>query len=131
MQMHLEKTTSVFLVSKKGGNITPKDTIDNALKEGNIPVLDWPIDKMDAMKNHYDSNLLTIYVEPESLDALEIHLTADGRDKEAKRFAAGKSELKKYYRGDYDHLIHHKVLNIDRQSAAIADSIYRMMRENQ
>jgi guanylate kinase len=109
---------------------TPKDAIDNALKEGNIPVLDWPIDEMDIMMNHYGSNLLTIYVEPESLDALEIHLTVDGRDKEGKRFAAGKSELQKYYRGDYDHLIHYKVLNIDGQSAVIANSIYQTIRTN-
>jgi len=110
---------------------TPKNSIDQALEKGDIPILDWPIDKLDTMKKNYSSNLLTVYVEPESLESLQKHLSLDGRDKEGQRFSAGKNELEKYYQGEYDSLINYKVINIDGQAENVAAFIYRMIKIHQ
>lgn len=106
---------------------TPKEVIDMALSEGNIPILDWPVSNMDVMLDNYGPNLLTVYVEPESLDELERRLANDGRDREGKRFAAGKEELLRYYSGEFDSLIHLKILNRQGEDLEVASRIYEIV----
>lgn len=104
---------------------TPKDSIDDAIEEGNFPILDWPVDKMDVILRNYPDKTFTVYVEPESLDELERRLKLDGRDKEGKRFIAGKEELNRYYMGEFDHMIDLKVLNEQGKDSEVSSQIYR------
>ena len=106
---------------------TPKHSIDQALQDGNIPILDWPIDQMKVMIDHYSACLCAIYIEPENLETLKEHLSQDGRDKEGKRLAAGEKELKRYYAGDYDCLIQHKVVNKEGEDRETAVLLYQLI----
>lgn len=108
---------------------TPKELIDVAISQDQFPILDWPVDKMDVMLKNYGDKLLTVYVEPESLELLEQHLSHDGRDKEGKRFAAGKSELENYYKGKFDRVIDVKVVNREGRDKEVAALIYQLLNQ--
>lgn len=104
---------------------TPKDVIDNALSCGLFPILDWPVDKIDLMINHYPNHLHVIYIEPESLEELALRLAKDGRDKDGQRFAKGQLELENYASGLYDPFIDLKILNEAGQAKEQAFKIYK------
>jgi guanylate kinase len=106
---------------------TPKETIDLSLAEGKFPILDWPVEKMDVMLSHYEDQLFVIYIEPENLQVLQERLAHDGRDRDGKRFAAGKEELQNYYEGKYDHLIDIKIINQDGGDKEVATMIYQLL----
>lgn len=106
---------------------TPKETISEALAHGNYPILDWPVDKIDIMISYFGDQLLTIYIEPESIEELERRLGLDGRDKDGKRFAAGKLELEKYYQGTYDAVIDLKIVNRNGEDKNVASAIYQFL----
>ncbi len=103
---------------------TPKYLIDDALANGQFPILDWPVDKSEVMLSHYTDSLYTIYIEPESLEVLEERLSKDNRDKDGKRFEAGKEELKQFHSGKYDHFINLKVINESGKDKEVAELIY-------
>lgn len=109
---------------------TPKDTIDRALEAGNIPVLDWPIEKLEVMEKNYGPNLLKIYILPENLEILKSRLDKDGRDKDGKRFSAGIREFEKLMRGEFDHLIHYKMINRESNLNEAAQFVYQKVLEN-
>lgn len=123
---HLEKTGKLLTINKIYGiyYATPKDTIDLALASGKFPILDWPVDKMEVMLKNYKGKLFAVYVEPDSLDELQWRLSQDGRDKEGKRFSAGKEELHKYYLGEFDEVINLKILNKQGADKEVAAKIY-------
>lgn len=90
---------------------TPKDRIDQVLQNGQFPVLDWPIDKLEIMFKHYQEQIFTVYVDPGSVEELERRLTLDGRDLEGKRLRSGREELLRYYEGFYNPILHFKTIN--------------------
>lgn len=103
---------------------TPKNVIDDALSQGQFPILDWPVDKMDIMVNNYPNDLHVIYIEPESLEELALRLKKDGRDQDGQRFAKGQLELENYASGLYDRFIDLKVLNKSGEAEEQALKIY-------
>lgn len=108
---------------------TPKDVIDSALTNGQFPILDWPVEKMGVMLEHYQGKLFTTYIEPDDLDELQRRLSLDGRDKEGRRFAAGIEELHRYHQGEFDKIIDLKILNRKDQDQEIARQIYQKFTE--
>ncbi len=105
---------------------TPKYVIDQALIQGQFPLLDWPVDKMEIMLQNYGEQLFTVYISPESVEELERRLQQDGRDQDGVRLMKGREELQRYHLGDYDHLIHMKVLNVTGKDKEVACDIYQI-----
>lgn len=103
---------------------TPRGPIDQAFAAGNFPLLDWPIERLDVMQQHFAGRLYTVYVEPPDLETLRRRLDENGRDPERKRFAAGASELEALRCGDYDSLIDLRIISVDGQTDTMAQHIY-------
>ncbi len=104
---------------------TPKNKIDQVLQNGQFPVLDWPIDKMEIMFEHYQGQIFTVYIDPGSVEELGRRLALDGRDSEGKRLRAGQEELSKYYEGFYDPIIDFKTINTCGIEKECASAIYQ------
>lgn len=90
---------------------TPKYSIDEALAEGRFPVLDWPIDKLTIMQEQYSGQLYKVYVEPDDIEELQRRLSLDSRDKDGKRYQAGKLEIEHLLSGSYDALVDLRIVN--------------------
>lgn len=103
---------------------TPKNIIEDALKQGNFPILDWPVEKWEIMKKNYDDQLYAVYIEPESIEELKRRLASDNRDIEGKRYEAGIVEMRMYLAGTYDHFLNLKIINTKDQEEAVANLIY-------
>lgn len=104
---------------------TPRTPILQAFVGGKFPVLDWPADRMDIMINAFTMDrLYVVYVAPPNLAELRKRLEKDGRDKDGTRLAAGVSELARYRAGDYDEIIHYRVVSTQDAIPQIAHSIY-------
>jgi guanylate kinase len=71
---------------------TPTDTIETALNDGNIPILDMILSGVEKFKE-YKNILYCIYIKPPSLKTLQERLLNDGRDITGQRFKEGKEEL--------------------------------------
>ncbi len=104
---------------------TPKERIERAFKRNEFPLLDWPIDRLDVMQEHFPGRLFRVYVRPPSLKVLRERLEEDSRDTDQTRLKAGTDELKRLKRGEYDHLIDYRVTNPTSSSEAVAEKIYK------
>ena len=62
-------------------NLGGQRVIDDAIKKGNFPVLDWPIEKIDIIKKHYKDKFYVVYLLPDNLQELKDRLAKDERDK--------------------------------------------------
>jgi guanylate kinase len=122
----LEKDKKLLVVNKIYGIYygTPKTIIDDAINQGNFPVLDWPIEKIDIMKKHYNNNIYVVYVLPENIKELKNRLTKDKRDKDGQRLSLGIKELKNNLQGLYDNNIDLKIINKKHEEKKIAEIIY-------
>lgn len=122
----LEQQRKLLTVNKIYGiyYATPRDVIDTAIAKGQFPILDWPVDMMRVILDNYAGKVFTVYIEPDSLDELARRLAVDGRDKDGRRFAAGKEELAKYHRGEFDAFITMKIINNQGKDREVAERIY-------
>lgn len=103
---------------------TPKHIIDQALTNDQFPVLDWPIDKIDIMKSFYGEQLYLVYVEPDDINELARRLSLDTRDKDGKRYQAGKEEIDNLLSGKYDRLVDLRIVNAKGHDLEVAEEIY-------
>ena len=103
---------------------TPKDIIDDALKNGNFPVLDWPIEKIEIMKKYYGNKLYVVYLEPDNINELKVRLSVDDRDNDGKRLQAGQFELEKLFKGTYTNEIDLKLINSKQKINQTVSAIY-------
>lgn len=108
---------------------TPKTTIDQALVEGNYPILDWPVFEIEKMHAVYGDVLLNVYVFPESIEELHRRLALDGRDVDGKRALEGARELQCYYAGEFDQWIDLHIQNDRGQEQLSVDRIYKALME--
>lgn len=127
--LQLAQEGKLLTINQIYGNYyaTPKDAIDRALDSDLFPVLDWPVEKMDIMLQSYEKKLFRVYLEPDNLEELQRRLDKDGRDKDGKRFLAGKTELEKYHSGVYDNCIDFKVVNLAGEEKSLASTIYEQL----
>ncbi|HVZ67286.1 MAG TPA: hypothetical protein VG917_03420 [Patescibacteria group bacterium] len=82
-----------------------KKTIMEALSNGQVPIQDFPIEDIPALKDK--APIYTIYILPPSLTELKRRLGMDNRDIDGSRYEESKAELLKYVKQ------HFKSDNID------------------
>ena len=103
---------------------TPKEPIDQAFEEGNFPLLDWPVQKMDVMTEAFVGQTFTTYITPPSFEVMEQRL-ADGRDSDSVRLRAASDELRSFYKGDFGSVVNFSVQNMENEAQVAAQAIYR------
>lgn len=104
---------------------TPKYVIDEVFAQNNFPILDWPIEKLNIMEQHYPNRLYRVYIEPEDTTELLNRLQKDNRNIDGKRYNAGVEELEKLNSGTYDSLIDLRIINRNNCAEEIAQEIYQ------
>lgn len=90
---------------------TPRTPILQAFERGNFPVLDWPVDRLHVMRAAFPSQLHVVYVAPPSIKILQERISADGRDVDGQRINLALEELARYWQGDFDSVIDHRVVS--------------------
>jgi len=71
---------------------TPASTIDTILRDGRIPILDYPLSRIDQL-SQYESILYNIYIIPPSFGSLRKRMENDERDTNGSRLDEAKIEL--------------------------------------
>ena len=91
----MESAGEFIIVNRKYDILygTPRKPILDALNDGRYPILDWPLEKLDVMREEFSDNLFTVYVYPPTLSDLRVRLSKDERDKDGSRFQAAIMEL--------------------------------------
>lgn len=103
---------------------TPKYLIDDALKNGLFPILDWPIQKLEIMEKNYGDCLYKVYLQPDDTQELKRRLTHDDRDRDGRRYLAGLEELNALNAGSFDGIFDLKIINEKERDKEIAKLIY-------
>lgn len=103
---------------------TPRCTIVDAFTAGNFPLLDWPIDRLEVMRENFGDQLFVVYLEPPSLEVLANRLEADGRDGDGGRLRAASEELDRYWSGAFDAVCDLKIVSQEGQVGQIATTIH-------
>lgn len=125
----LENGNYFLLVNHIYGNRygTPRNTIDQILEEGNIPLLDFPLSAVHKL-NEYEHILYKIYITPPSLSSLIRRLKIDGRIEDGNRYKDGKAELMQLVKCRFIHPDIDDVL-INRDLALASRSLLTMIYE--
>lgn len=103
---------------------TPKYLIDDALKNGLFPILDWPIQKLEVMEKNYGDTLYKVYLQPDDIEELKRRLAQDDRDRDGRRYLAGLEELNALNAGVFDGVFDLKIINEKGRDKEIAKLIY-------
>lgn len=103
---------------------TPKYIIDDALKAGLFPILDWPVDKLEIMEKNYGDRLFKVYVQPDDIQELKRRLSLDGRDITGQRYQMGIEELARLEAGKYNGFFDLQIINKKDHEKEIAQYIY-------
>lgn len=103
---------------------TPLSSITQALEQGNIPVLDWPIGQMDVMKQVFLDQLCVVYISPPSIESLQQRLMKDGRDTDGHRLQSAHEELEAYESSRYAGVCDFEIVSEENQVSQIAQTIY-------
>ena len=107
---------------------TPRQPILDALKQGNFPILDWPIKKLSIMTKEFPT--YTVYLSPPNLNELKNRLINDNRDADGIRFKAAEAELNDYWSGKFKNLIDLHVVNHSQKSEDAAQLVYGAYKHN-
>ncbi len=123
----MEKDGDLLAVNVLFGNIrygTPRLPIEEALRSGAYPILDWPIERISIMTEAFAKRLFIVYVLPPSLEILRKRLELDGRDLSGARLEAAKRELRKY-QAEYklEGIYHLEVVSHESGLAEVASKI--------
>jgi len=103
---------------------TPRLPIVQALAKGNFPVLDWPINKMDIMKQVFPGQLYVVYVLPPSIEILQQRLSKDNRDIDGCRLRSAREELNMYKSSRYIGVYDFEIISEENQISKVAQTIY-------
>jgi guanylate kinase len=101
---------------------TPVKPIIKALKDGNFPVLDWPVAMVESMSSLFP--VFVAYVAPPSEAELKNRIGKDNRDVGGSRALSGLSELKELREGKYCSVINSLHFNENNESVRVAKEIY-------
>ncbi len=128
LQMNEEKQLIALNYFYGNYYATPLQPVIEAFDQNFFPILDWPIEKMDLMREMFGEKTVCFYLYVNDLGELETRLGLDNRDPNGKRFAAGKKELENFFKGDYDKQIDKSFLQLDLQETA--EQIYQSYLES-
>lgn len=104
---------------------TPREPIEKAFRNGNFPLLDWPVQNIQTMLGAFPGRTFTVYIAPPDLSTLERRLS-DGRDINRARYEAGERELHAFYAGTYHDVVNYRVVNPEQETRKTAEKIYDM-----
>lgn len=80
----------------------PGDAVESLLDSGRIPILDFPLNRVQDMQRFAD-RLIKVYVLPPSLDSLRQRLSLDGRALNNTRYEEGVEEIASLARSRFAH----------------------------
>lgn len=103
---------------------TPRQPIEQALKEGNFPVLDWPISRMSVMTEAFPNQLYVVYISPPSIEALQQRLTKDDRDADGHRLRSAREELEAIESSRHAGIYDFEIVSEENQVPKVAQTIY-------
>lgn len=103
---------------------TPHLPIVQALEQGKIPVLDWPINCMEVMKRVFGGQLYVVYVLPPSLEILQQRLMRDGRHTDEHRLQNAYQELEVYKSSIHAGICDLEIFSEEDKISQIAQAIY-------
>ena len=103
---------------------TPRQPIDQALKDGNFPVLDWPISRMSVMTEAFPNQLYVVYISPPSIEALQQRLAIDNRDTGGHRLRSAHEELKAQESSMHNGIYNFEIVSEENQVLKVAQTIY-------
>ncbi len=107
---------------------TPRSFIDEALANDEIPLLDWPVERVEFMRLQYTKQTFTVYLEPPNLDELERRLS--GRQGFEQRLASARNEYHALHSGRFDGLIDHLVICETGSSEALSERVRAVILDN-
>ena len=108
---------------------TPAEPILDAFRNGNLPVLDWPVQQMEAMRARFPGRTFGVYLEPQSVESLRQRLASDGFRDEVRSMAA-EIEYGRLLRGDFNESYDYRIVNREGAALETAISIYRSYLES-
>lgn len=103
---------------------TPRLPIVEALSSGNFPMLDWPISRIEIMKQAFPDQLYIVYISPPSIEVLSQRLAKDGRDADGSRLQNAHEELEAYWSSRYVGIYDFEIISEENQVLRIAHAIY-------
>lgn len=103
---------------------TPRQPIEQALKDGNFPVLDWPISRMSVMTEAFPNQLYVVYISPPSIEVLQQRLARDDRDVEGLRLRSAREELETLKLSMHTEIYDFKIVSEENQVSKVAKIIY-------
>jgi guanylate kinase len=102
---------------------TPREPLLTAFANQDFPVIDWPVDRVDELRLLFPNIVLTVYLEPPSLNELDNRLRLRGGD-DAARISAAKSELARLHSGALDALIDLRLVSQNGEAESTSNKIY-------
>lgn len=103
---------------------TPRQPIEQALKEGDFPVLDWPISRMSVMTEAFPDQLYVVYISPPSIEALQQRLARDNRDADGHRLRSAREELEALESSRQVGIYDFEIVSEENQVPKVAQTIY-------
>lgn len=103
---------------------TPQLPIVQALEQGNFPVLDWPISRLEFMVQAFPSQLYIVYILPPSIEVLQQRLAKDRRDTDGHRLKNAREELEAYWSSKYDKVVDFNVVAEENKLQKTTNAIY-------
>lgn len=103
---------------------TPRHPIEQALKDDNFPVLDWPIDRVSVMTEAFPNQLYIVYISPPSIEALQQRLARDNRDTDGHRLRSACVELETLESSRHVGIYDFKIVSEENQMPKVAQMIY-------
>lgn len=103
---------------------TPRQPIEQALKDNNFPVLDWPISKVSVMTEAFPSQLYIVYISPPSIEALRQRLARDDRDTDGHRLRSARQELEALESSGHLGIYDLEIISEENQVLKVAQTIY-------
>src|SRR3989344_2630270 len=80
--------------------------------EGYVPIMDWPVRKLaDLRKELAPLEVMAIYLLPDSLESLRLHLEQDEKNNHEQRYQAAVQELEEIRTGRYMDVVNTVVVN--------------------
>ncbi len=122
-QLEHQQRNFIFDKTNRATYATSLDDIEAALHNGQIPVLDCPLNRLNIMRNIFGKKLFCVYVAPPSLNTLLKRLATDKRDQDGIRLQAAQDELVMFSQGAFDHLVDKFIINHDGKAECYAREI--------
>lgn len=103
---------------------TPRQPIEQALKDDNFPVLDWPIGRVSVMTEAFPNQLYIVYISPPSIEALQQRLARDDRDTDGHRLRSAREELEALESSRHAGIYDFEIVSEENQVPKVAQMIY-------